>query len=144
MNPLPPRTFLNNGKVRDQAPARDEDQKMSDDDKPVLAFRLTDRDLSGPYVLGGSLSMLLGNVCYQRWGNGPKQAYATVVATMVAHMLTFEELPQVPNTFQRLVDTFNEQLAQQWSHLELGSVEKFGYSGNRTQQTRHIQWGSIR
>jgi hypothetical protein len=126
VNPLSPRTFLNNGKGRDQAPARDEDQKMSDDDKPVLAFCLTDKDLSGPYLLGGSLSMLLDNVCYQRWGNGPKQAYATVVATMVAHMLSFEERPQVPNTFQRLVDTFNEQLVQQWSHMELGSVAKFG------------------
>jgi hypothetical protein len=100
------------------APARDEDQKMSDDDKPVLTLRLTDRDLSGPYLLGGSLSVLLGNVCYQRWGNGSKQAYATVVATMVAHMLTFEEPAQDPNTFQRLVDTFNEQLVQQWQHME--------------------------
>jgi hypothetical protein len=107
------RAFLNNGKGRDQAPARDEDQKMSDDAKPVLALRLTDRDLSGPYLLGGSLSVLLGNVCYQRWGNGSKQAYATVVATMVAHMLTFEEPARIPNTFQRLVDTFNEQLLQQ-------------------------------
>ena len=42
-------------RARSGAPARDEDQKMSDDDKPVLALRPMDRDLSGPYLLGGSL-----------------------------------------------------------------------------------------